>query len=40
MRFWIVFARLYENVILNENGTIFDGNMRFTSYLLVSNTVK
>ena len=29
-RFWIVFARLYENVILTENGTIFDGNMQFT----------
>lgn len=30
LRFWIAFARLYENVILTENGTIFDGNMRFT----------
>ena len=30
LRFWIVFARLYENVILTENGTIFDGNMQFT----------
>ena len=31
LRFWIVFACLYENVILTENGTIVDGNVRFTS---------
>ena len=30
LRFWIVFARLCENVILTENGTIFDGNIQFT----------
>ena len=30
LRFWIVISRLCENVILIENGTIFDGNMRCT----------